>query len=73
MKKQRKENGKRGKGLGLRSKGIGIYKIRNIPVNKKWQLVKDYLSYHFSSARFYETGIDEFGFLENIFIVLTRD
>lgn len=33
----------------------------------KWQLAKDYLSYHFSSARFYETGIDEFGFLKNIF------
>ena len=37
------------------------------PVSGKWQLAKDDLSYYYSSARFYETGIDEFGFLNNIF------
>jgi len=33
----------------------------------KWNLAKDYLSYYYSSARFYETGVDEFGFLDNLF------
>ena len=28
------------------------------PVTGKWQLAKDDLDYYFSSARFYETGID---------------
>ena len=37
------------------------------PVTGKWKLSKDDLDYHFSSARFYETGIDDFGFLNNIF------
>ena len=65
------------------SLGIEIYSVKvakqkidyihNNPVNGKWQLAKDYLSYHYSSARFYETGIDEFGFLRNIFIVLYGD
>jgi hypothetical protein len=32
----------------------------------KWNLTKDYLDYH-SSARFYETGVDEFEFLNNLF------
>ena len=41
------------------------------PVSGKWQLAKDDLSYHYSSARFYETGIDEFGFLNNIFTAIT--
>jgi len=39
----------------------------------KWQLANDYFSYHYSSARFYETGIDEFVFLKNIFTVLYGD
>jgi len=30
-------------------------------------LAPDYFSYYFSSVRFYETGVDEFGFLKNIF------
>ena len=38
-----------------------------IPVSGKWNLAKDYLDYHYSSARFYETGVDEFGFLNNLF------
>ena len=35
-----------------------------------WQLSKNDLDYYYSSARFYETGIDEFGFLKNIFEIL---
>ena len=65
------------------SLGIEIYTVKvalqkldyihNNPVKGKWQLAKDYISYHYSSARFYETGIDEFGFLKNIFTVLYGD
>jgi hypothetical protein len=29
----------------------------------------DDAGYHYSSARYYETGVDEFGFLKNIFEV----
>jgi REP element-mobilizing transposase RayT len=47
--------------------------IHNNPVRGKWQLADNYLNYHFSSARFYETGIDEFGFLKNIFTALYGD
>ncbi len=39
------------------------------PISKKWQLSKDDLGYHYSSARFYETGVDEFGFLTNLYQV----
>ena len=65
------------------SLGIEIYSVKvakqkleyiyNNPINRKWQLAQDYLSYHYSSARFYETGIDEFGFLKNIFKLLYGD
>ena len=37
------------------------------PVSGKWKLAKDPLDYYYSSARFYETGVDEFGFLNNLF------
>ena len=37
------------------------------PVSGKWQLAENDLDYFYSSARFYETGIDDFGFLKNIF------
>ena len=37
--------------------------IHNNPVQEKWQLVKYPEDYKYSSARFYETGIDEFGLL----------
>jgi len=32
------------------------------PVSGKWLLAKDDLDYHYSSARFYENGIDDLGF-----------
>lgn len=43
------------------------------PLNKNWQLAKDDLGYYYSSARFYETGLDEFGFLHNLFHVFDGD
>ena len=39
------------------------------PVSGRWKLSKDDLSYHFSSARFYEAGIDDFGFLKDLISV----
>ena len=47
--------------------------LHHNPVNGKWQLAKDYFSYYYSSARFYETGIDEFGFLKNLFMAIYGD
>jgi putative transposase len=52
------------------SSGFAKQKIDYIhfnPVSGKWNLAKDYLDYYYSSARFYETGVDEFGFLNNLF------
>jgi len=43
------------------------------PVSGKWNLAKDDMDYHFSSARFYETGVDDFGFLKNIFTIFDGD
>lgn len=40
------------------------------PVRGKWKLSKDELDYYYSSAKFYESGIDQFGFLSNIFLEL---
>jgi putative transposase len=39
------------------------------PVSSKWQLAKDDLDYFYSSARFYECGQDDFGFLYNLYEV----
>ena len=43
------------------------------PVKGKWKLSKDDLDYYYSSARFYESGIDEFGFLKNIYYLFDGD
>ncbi|MEL7002330.1 MAG: transposase [Bacteroidota bacterium] len=40
--------------------------IHNNPVQGKWSLSYGPLDYRYSSARFYEDGIDEFGFLSHI-------
>ena len=51
------------------SENVAIQKLNYIhfnPVRGKWNLAKDYLDYYYSSARFYETGLDEFGFLNNL-------
>ena len=41
------------------------------PISGKWNLAKDDISYYYSSARFYETGVDDFGFLNDIISVFT--
>ena len=43
------------------------------PVSGKWKLAKDDLDYYYSSAMFYETGIDTFGFLNNLYTVFDGD
>ena len=43
------------------------------PVKGKWLLAKDDISYHYLSAKYYETGIDDFGFLNNIYSVFDGD
>ncbi len=40
--------------------------IHNNPVQGKWMLADSPIDYKYSSAKFYETGIDEFGFLTHI-------
>ena len=37
--------------------------IHNNPLQVHWQLVSDPVNYKYSSARFYETGVDEFNIL----------
>jgi hypothetical protein len=59
-------------GIEIYSRAVVKQKLDYIhfnPVSGKWQLSKDDLSYYYSSARFYETGRDEFGFLNNIYEV----
>jgi putative transposase len=63
-------------GIEIYSKEVAKQKLDYIhfnPVSGKWMLAKDDLSYHFSSSRFYENGIDEFGFLNNIFTMFDGD
>ncbi|MBX2935129.1 MAG: transposase [Ferruginibacter sp.] len=38
------------------------------PVSRKWKLSNDDLDYYYSSARFYENGIDEFKMLSNLYV-----
>jgi REP element-mobilizing transposase RayT len=57
-------------GIEIYSRAVAEQKLKYIhfnPVKGKWKLAKDDLAYHYSSARFYEYGVDEFGFLHNIF------
>ena len=52
------------------SKEMALQKLNYIhhnPISGKWALSIDDLSYYYSSARFYETEVDEFGFLHNVF------
>ena len=60
-------------GIEIYDKKIAQQKLNYIhfnPVSGKWRLSKTDLDYYYSSARFYETGIDEFGFLKNLFQAL---
>jgi putative transposase len=57
-------------GIEIYNKKIAHQKLNYIhfnPVSGRWQLSKNDLDYYYSSARFYEPGIDEFGFLKNLF------
>jgi putative transposase len=63
-------------GIEIYSREVAKQKIDYIhfnPVNGKWQLAKDDLSYHYSSARFYENSVDDFGFLSNIYHLFDGD
>ena len=40
--------------------------IHNNPNAEHWKLCKEPADYHYSSTKFYETGIDDFGFLRHI-------
>jgi len=41
--------------------------IHSNPIQQKWQLVESAMEYKYSSIRFYENNIDEFGLLTNYF------
>ena len=63
-------------GVEIYSREVAKQKLDYIhfnPVSGKWNLAKDDLDYHFSSARFYETDVDDFGFLKNIFTIFDGD
>lgn len=63
-------------GVEIYSRNVARQKLDYIhanPVSGKWLLAKDDISYHFSSAKFYETGIDDFGFLNNLYTVFDGD
>ena len=40
--------------------------IHNNPLAERWQLCNDPVKYYYSSAKFYETSVDDFGFLKHI-------
>ncbi|WP_152266579.1 hypothetical protein [Agriterribacter humi] len=55
--------------LNLTQKNTAIQKLQYIhdnPLAEHWQLTDDPVKYYYSSAKYYETGIDDFGFLNNI-------
>ena len=57
-------------GVGIYSREVAKQKLDYIhgnPVRGKWSLSKDNISYYYSSAKFYETGVDDFGFLNNVY------
>ncbi|HMJ47367.1 MAG TPA: hypothetical protein VK498_08555 [Ferruginibacter sp.] len=57
-------------GVEIYSRHVAMQKLDYIhanPVSGKWLLAKDDIRYHYSSAHFYETGVDSFGFLNNLY------
>ena len=63
-------------GIEIYSRAVAQQKLDYIhfnPLTGKWRLAKDDISYYYSSAKFYETGIDDFGFLNNLFTVFDGD
>ena len=62
--------GKETLSIEVYSRAVAKQKLEYIhfnPVSGVWQLSKDDLNYHYSSARFYESGIDDFGFLHDLY------
>ncbi len=62
--------------IEIYSRVVAAQKLQYIhfnPVSSKWQLSKDDLGYYYSSARFYENGVDEFGFLTDLYKVFDGD
>ena len=58
--------------IELYSRNVARQKLGYIhfnPVSGKWKLSNDDVDYHFSSARFYHTGKDDFGFLHDLYEV----
>jgi putative transposase len=58
--------------IEIYSKEVAIQKLRYIhanPVTGIWRLAKDDISYYYSSAMFYETGLNDFDFLKDLFAV----
>lgn len=63
-------------GIEIYSKKVAKQKldyIHNNPLSGKWNLSKDDVSYYYSSARFYESGVDDFGFLNDLFVIFDGD
>lgn len=63
-------------GIEIYSRTVAKQKLNYIhynPVRGKWLLAKSDLEYYYSSARFYETGVDDFGFLNNLYAVFDGD
>ncbi len=46
-----------------------MFDLVRVTRTKAWRLAKDDINYYYSSARFYETGVDDFGFLKDIFLL----
>ncbi len=54
------------------SREVAVQKLDYIhanPVTRIWRLAKDDINYYYSTARFYETGVDDFGFLKDIYLL----
>jgi REP element-mobilizing transposase RayT len=57
---------RRSRTIEVKSRIIALQKLDYIhrnPLQEKWKLVEDPASYYFSSIRFYENEMDDFGFL----------
>ena len=57
-------------GIEIYSRRVAEQKLNYIhanPIKGNWVLAKDEISYYYSSALFYETGQNDFGFLKNLY------
>ena len=63
-------------GVEIYSREVAKQKLDYIhfnPFTGKCKLTKDDLDYQFSSAKFYETGVDNFGCLNNMYRIFDGD